>query len=258
MRIFLFSLLAAAALVAAAVPAAAQSRSSTGRHQPQPEQPVEAVPDTMPAPPPAPGWFLGLTGGVGMGSDLFTVDVPGGVPVRWISDAPFTSDHFDTSLDGAAQFGLFCGRRLGDRVSLRADVTWADMAVAAEARTGQVGDVYQYDSYSVMTMTLGAEFRLVRTASHPYLGAALAAVKISPRREDGLAQTNLGASLNLGYQQVLDPRWSLRLEGRVTRTGFDVGDWVPRAASTTQPEVVVEGEPDVTTWSLVLGVQIEI
>ena len=258
MRTATLSLLLVATLLLQGAAARAQSRSDTGRHKVEPVKPVPAAADTVPAPPPAPGWFLGMTGGASAGSDLFTVDVVSGTPVPWVSEAPFVSDHFDASLDGAAEFGLFGGRRLNDRISLRGDLTWASMPVTAEARTGQVGDVYRYDTMSVLTLAIGAEYRLVRTASHPYLGASLAAVSLSPDREVGLDQTNLGGRLSLGYQKVLDPRWSLRVEGRVTRTGFSVGDWVPQANQTSQPEVTVDGQPDVTTWSLVLGIQLEL
>lgn len=251
-------LLLGAILLLSGAEAAAQDRSNTGRHKPQPVEPVTTAADTVPAPPPAPGWFLGMTGGAAAGSDLFSVDVVNGTPTPWVSDAPFVADQFNATLDGAAEFSIFAGRRMGDRVTLRGDLCWSDMAVSAEAKTGQVGDVYRYDSFGVLTMALGAEFRLVRTASHPYLGASLAAVQLSPGHATGLDQTNLGGRISLGYQKVLDRQWSLRLEGRVTRTGFSVGDWKPTAAQPNQPEITVEGESDLTIWSLVLGIQLEL
>ncbi|MCP4573181.1 MAG: outer membrane beta-barrel protein [bacterium] len=259
MRRAIISLLLVMVLSLQITAAWAQSRSTTGRHRPRAQVDAEAAADTIPAPPRNPGWFLGFTGGAGAGSDLFSADVVNETPVRWASDAAFVSDHFNASLDGAAEFGLFFGRRLDDRISLRGDLAWTDMAVAAEARTGQVGDVYRYDSMSILTASVGGEIRLVRTASHPYMGASLVLAKLSPNRNDDLAQTKLGGRLSLGYQYVLDRQWSLRLEGRVTRTGFGVGDWVPVVATNLgQPEVAVDEQSDLTTWGLVLGVQLDL
>jgi hypothetical protein len=258
MRLIFTHLLLVTGLVLAGGDAAAQSRSDTGRHRPAPQRPEPALADSLPPPPPPPGWFLGMTGGVVAGSDLFTVDVPSGVPLRWVAAAPFSSDHFDAVLDGAAQFGLFLGRRLGGHASVRLDLGWSGMAVAAEARTGQVGDVYRFDRFVVATGALGAEFRLVRTASHPYLGVGLAVLRIDPDRTPDLAQTRLGARVSLGYQKVLTPEWSLRLEGRVNRTGFAVGDFEPATERPGDEPITVTGQSDLTTWSLVLGVQVEL
>jgi len=258
MRFRNLSLLLAAVLLFVGGEAAAQSRSETGRHRPQPVEPVVAAADSLSAPPPRPGWFMGATGGIVAGSDLFQVDVVNGNGVPWVSEEAFTTNQFDAFLEETFEIGLFVGLRLGDWISLRGDIIWADMGVSAAAQETQVVTVYSYDHFSVLTLALGTEFRLVRNESHPYLGVSLALVRLDPGHAVGLGQTNLGGRLSLGYQQALDRDWSFRLEGRVVRTGFSVGEWVPTANLQRQPEVEVAGQPNLTTWSLVLGIQLDI
>ncbi len=251
----IISCLLALALIGTAASASAQTRSDTGRRKAPEVEARVALADTMPTPPPSPGWFMGMTGGVASGSDLFAVDVPSGVPLPW---GVFNSESFNVALSSSAEFGVFLGKRLGDRFSVRGDLAWSPMDVVAEASVGQVGAVFTFDQWSILTVAAGLEMRLVRNASHPFLGVGVMAQRLSPSDLDDLAQTNLGVRLALGYQHVLDDQWSLRLEGRLNRTGFGMGDYEPRPTGGTEVEIDLAGESELTTWSLLLGVQLEL
>ena len=117
--------------------ATAQDRSDTGRHKPKP--PVEANEDSTSnqteksRDPGGRHWYLGVSGGVQGGSDLFRVQVVDGVGVPWEprTGGGFQSSRFTATLDRNVSFGLFLARDLGSTWSVRADFGYSRMDVAA-------------------------------------------------------------------------------------------------------------------------------
>lgn len=251
-------------LLVLAGPAAAQDRSDTGRHKPVP--PKEArVDSTGQEPvvmrdPRARDWYIGASGGIQGGSDLFRVKVLDGTGVPWdpATGGGFYSSRFSTSLDRNFSFGLFLARDIGRIWSVRADFGYSRMDVAAEALLGQTGAVLLFDRMDVLTLGLGAEARLTRAASYPYAQISILVSHLGPARADGLEQTNLGGRLGLGYLQSFQKVWGLRFEARISGTGFSVGDYVPQSELPGQPEIDYQTEDHLLFFEFLIGVQARI
>ncbi|MEN8005510.1 MAG: hypothetical protein ABFS42_00755 [Candidatus Krumholzibacteriota bacterium] len=244
--------------------ASAQDRSETGRHQPKPpvEKEEEAATrdlEEFRAPRPR-RWYLGASGGVLGGSDLFRVKVLNGVGVPWDPDTGggFQSSRFTAALDRNVSLGLFLARDLGDTWSVRADFGYSRMDVAAEALVGQTGAVFLFDRMSVVTLGIGAEARLTRASSYPYAQVSVLLNHLGPVRAEKLAQTNVGARLGLGYLHNLERVWGLRFEARLGATGFSVGDYVPQSTLPDQPVIEFETEDHLVFFEFLIGIQARI
>jgi len=237
-------------------PTLAQDRSDTGRHRPEPkpEPTVAETDETIQRETP---WFFGVGAGVLAGSDLFRAETVNGFPVPWDPETGggFTSARFRAEMDGSAAMNLYLGRQLGSWLALRGDLAVSRMDVSAEAKIGQQGGVFRFDTFTVTSFTVGAEARLVRRPSHPFLGMGLTIVHLGPSRADALAQTNLGAQLALGWLQRFNDRWSVRLEGRISRSGFSMGDYLPQADLDNQPELIVDAAGSITLSGILLTIQ---
>ena len=235
-----------------------QPRSDTGRHQaaPPPEEEPAGDPETDQASRPRQAnWFLVFGAGLAGGSDLFRAETVNGAPVFW-PGSPFQTSDVYVKLDPGLALTAGLGRRLGSLVSVKADFTWTELDGVSESSLGQVGDIYVYDRFGIFEICLGAEVRLVRQPSAPYLGLGVCWMDFSPAREDDLAQQYLAGRISLGYEHMMNQKWSLRLEGRLTHGGFTTDGYVPVTSPPT--EVVVEGEDSLTIWQLLLGVQLEL
>jgi len=249
------------ALVVAANVASAQDRSDTGRHKPPP--PVKAVVDSVSVEskqPDAPGtrhWYVGASGGIQGGSDLFRLEVLDGVGLPWDPDngGGFQSSRFTATLDRNVSFGLFLARDLGSTWSVRADFGYSRMDVAAEALIGQSGAVFLFDRMDVLSLGLGAEARLTRSSSYPYAQFSVLLSHLGPVRADDLEQTNLGGRLGLGYLHSFERVWGLRFEGRLSVTGFSVGDYVPTTSSPGEPEIDYDPEDHLVFFEFLIGIQ---
>lgn len=251
-----------AVLVAVASVASAQSdrpRSETGRRKPAPP-PVKPTPELTPA---ERGmgqtrWFAGLGAGIVGGGDLWHAETVSGAPLPWISTTPFTSARFNATLSNNGGLGLFVGRRLDERWALRADLSSSRMDIGAEALQGQQAAVFLYDRLTTTTVSLAAEVRLVRLASYPF--ASLGAIwnHMSAAREDALDQNQLGFQVGLGYLHNVSPGFSIRAEARFSRSGFELGDFVPRSDFNTQPVLELEGADRLNLFSILLAAQMNL
>jgi len=246
------------------VGAFAQSRSDTGRHKPAP--PAVTEDDTLStskgqgAGPVTRRWHLGVSGGVQGGSDLFRVEVVDAPGVPWDPDTGggFQSSRFTASLDRNFSFGLFVTRDLGWVWSVRADLGYSRMDVAAEALIGQFGAVFLFDRMDVVNLGLGMEARLARAASHPFVNISALASLLGPVRADKLEQTNLGGRLGLGYFHSFHEVWGLRAEARLSWTGFSVGDYVPQSSLPDQPVLDYDPEDHLMFFEFLIGIQANI
>jgi len=253
------SIFVALALVAPAT-AWAQSRSDTGRHKPiPPPMTEEDTPSKTKGDASGPDtgrWHLGVSGGVQGGSDLFRVEVVDGPPVPWADG--FQSARFTASLDRNFDFGLFLTRDLGSVWSVKADLGYSRMDVAAEALVGQTGAVFLFDRISVFNLGLGLEARLAQAASYPFVQGSILVSHLGPSRADALEQTNWGGRLGLGYVHSLQEIWGLRFEARLAGTGFSVGDYVPQADSFEQPVLEYTTEDHLLFFEFLIGIQANI
>jgi hypothetical protein len=239
----------------------AQSRSDTGRHQPAPpavtEDDTSSTAKVRGSDPVTHRWHLGATGGVQGGSNLFRVEVIDGPPVFWDPETGggFQSPRFTASLDRNFSFGMFLARDLGSVWSVRADLGYSRMDVAAEALVGQYGAVFLFDRIDVLNLGLGMEARLAKAASYPFVNASILVSYLAPLRADELQQTNLGGRLGLGYYHSFHEVWGLRAEARLSGTGFSVGDYVPQSILPNQPEVIYDPEDHLIFFEFLIGFQ---
>ena len=240
----------------------AQTRSDTGRHQPPPPVEEEVTKDSETSSRSSGSkkslWHVGLVGGLQGGGDLFRVEVVNGPPVPWDSITTFQSSRFTATLDTDFALGLYLARDLGSVWTVRADIGYSRIDVAAEALVGQTGAVFLYDRVDVVNIGLGVEARLTRHASYPFFQGAVLISSLEPGRSKGLEQTTWGGRLGLGYHQSLGRLWGLRVEGRLSRTGFSTGDFVPQAKTFEQPEIDLDPADHLMFFELLIGIQISI
>ena len=244
--------------------ASAQDRSDTGRHKPKP--PVETAGDSTAQLSESSGdqdgghWYVGASGGVQGGSDLFRLEVVDGVGLPWDPDTGggFQSSRFTATLDRNVSMGFFLARDLGRTWSVRADFGYSRMDVAAEALIGQSGTVFLFDRMSVVNLGLGAEARLTRSASYPYAQFSVLLSHLGPVRAKDLEQTNIGGRLGLGYVHSFERVWGLRFEGRLSATGFSVGDYVPQTTLPGEPDIKYETEDHLLFFEILIGIQARI
>ena len=252
--------LALLACLVLAVPVAAQDRSSTGRHKPEPVVVEETTEEEKPAAR-SHGrerrWHFGLDGGVQGGGDLFRIETADGSSIGWEmgNGKYFNASRFTATLDQDFVLNFHAIRDLNAIWSIRGDVSWSNMDVAAEALSGQIGVLYQFDRFSVINLGLGMEARLVKVPSHPFINFQVLVSRLSPETNTELEQTNLGGRLGLGYNKVITPEVSLRLELRYSLTAFSVGDYVPSSNLPTDPEVIYDPQDNLNFFELLLGVQ---
>jgi hypothetical protein len=248
-------------LVALPVGVGAQTRSDTGRHQPEPppekkEDPTAEATVTS-WDPERSRWYFGASGGIQGGGDLFRVATVDGTGVGWDpeSGGGFNASRFTATFDRNFSLGFFVGRDLNRTWSVRADLGWSQMDVGAEALSGQNGAVYLFDRFDVLNLGLGLEARLTGRPSYPYANASLLLSMLAPAVVSELEQTNVGGRFGLGFLQEIDRLWSLRIEGRLIATGFSTGTYVPRTVLPDQPELIFEAKDGIFLYEFVLGVQ---
>ncbi|MCK9995832.1 MAG: hypothetical protein KAH56_06090 [Candidatus Krumholzibacteria bacterium] len=205
-------------------------------------------------------WHIGISGGVQGGSDLFRVETIDGFPVPWDPDTGggFQSSRFTAALDRNFSFGLYMTRDLGSVWSVRADLGYSRMDVAAEALTGQTGAVFLFDRMDVLNLGLGVEVRLVRAPSYPFLNASMLVSHLGPVRAEDLEQTNMGGRLGLGYFHSSHEVWGLRAEARMSWTGFSIGNYVPQSELSDQPALDYDTEDHLIFFEFLIGIQANI
>jgi hypothetical protein len=257
LRVTFLVLLASSLLT---MPVSAQDRSSTGRHQPEPKVVEEATEEGKPVATTRGlerRWHFGLDGGVQGGGDLFRIETADGGSIGWEmgNGKYFNASRFTATLDQDFVLNLHAIRDLNAIWSVRGDVNWSNMDVAAEALSGQIGVLYQFDRFSVINLGLGMEARLVKVASHPFINFQVLVSNLSPETNTELEQTNFGGRLGLGYNQVVSPEVSLRLEVRYSLTAFSVGDYVPSSILPTDPEVIYDPQDNLDFFEILLGIQ---
>ncbi len=238
-----------------------QTRSDTGRHKPKP--PVETADDSTStgrsgkSGAVARPWHFGIGGGVQGGSDLFRVEVVDGPSVPWDPETGggFQSPRFTASLDRNFSFSLFLSRDLGSVWSVRADLGYSRMDVAAEALVGQIGAVFLFDRMDVLNLGLGVEARLTKGESYPFVNASILLSHLGPVRAEDLEQSNLGGRLGMGYLHSINEVWGFRAEARISGTGFSVGDYVPQSELPDQPVLNYETQDHLVFFEFLIGMQ---
>jgi hypothetical protein len=198
-----------------------------------------------------------MTGGVQGGSDLFRVEVINGPPVPWdpAHGGGFQSARFTTSLDRNFSLGLFVTRDLGSIWSVRMDLGYSRMDVAAEALVGQTGAVFLFDRMDVTQLGLGMVARLAQADSYPYALMSLLVSYLGPIRASDLEQSNLGGRLGLGFFHPFQEIWGLVLEATLAQTDFSVGGYVPQSSNLDQPELDYSAEDKLYFFEFKVGVQ---
>lgn len=249
-------------LVGISVPVRAQDsgrRSSTGRHRPPPVAQTEAEAAARGGLEERSGWFAGLAAGVMTGGDLWRVATVNDVTIPWVSAVRFSSPRFNATLASNFAAGLMFGRRLGDRWSVRLDLSSSRMDVTAEAPQGQKAGVFGYDRLTMTAVALTGEVKLAPIPSAPYVSFGVLGNRVRAAREVDLNQTRYGYRLGLGYLQRLTSRISLRGEGRYSRTGFETGNYLPKRAPADgiQPELEFTPADDLNLFELVGVVQLD-
>lgn len=239
------------------ISARAQDRSDTGRHRSEPVEVEREPADTVPTA--ASGWFFGGGPALLGGGTLFRLETATGAAVPWgpTGSPLFTSSRFRTRLDTNLGLALYAGRDWGERWSLRLDLAYGQLDVAAEARQGQSAGVFRFDRLGVTTVGLGVEARLTSTPSYPLFTAGVVMARLGASRESGLDQSQVGVRVGLGYSQVLGNNLALRLEGRLLRSAFTLDDFAPSVASGPAPEIELDVSNSLTFFEIVLGVALK-
>jgi hypothetical protein len=172
--------------------------------------------------------------------------------VRWqtLEGGSFASAKFKASLERNAGLGLTVRRTLGPVLSLRADLGYSRLDVAAEALLGQTGSVLLYDRMSVLRAGLGLDAQLASAPSYPYLGLAAGAVRLGPEMAADLEQTVAGVQAVLGYHRRVGRAVGLELEARLGKTGFDMGGFQPATVPAADREIEVQGTSSLTFFEI--------
>jgi hypothetical protein len=241
-----------------AAPSFAQQRD-TGRHKPEPtpkQTETPAEPEAV-GEPGARRWRIAVAGGLQSGGDLFRVETRDGLSQTWqgIGGTTFNSPRYTATFDQDLSLAVQISRDMGERWSLRGELGYARMDVAAEALTGQIGVLYQYDRFSLFNVALGAEFRLTGAESYPFCSLAALVSKLSPSTFGELGQTNVGGRLGLGYHQIVNSQVALRFEARVAATPISVDDYSPPTSPASEPDIDFEAQSSAQYFEVLVGVQ---
>jgi hypothetical protein len=203
-------------------------------------------------------WFAGLGAGIVGGGDLWRAETVSGAAIPWVSAVPFTSSRFNATLNNNVGVGLFAGRRLNERWSVRTDLNSSRMDIGAEALQGQQAAVFLYDRLTVTAVSVAVEVRLVRLASYPFASVGAVWNRLAAAREKALDQNQLGFQVGLGYLKNLSPGFSVRAEARFSRSGFELGDFVPRSEFNNQPELKLDAADQLNFFTILLAAQMNL
>jgi len=208
------------------VPGLVMAQSSTGRHRaPVEEEPVEESPEEVRES----AWSFNVGAGLFTSGDLFRVTTEGNSGSSWAPPAggSFISDDYLVTLDEDIGVSIGLGRRLSDRWWLRLDFSASQLAMTAEARSGQTVSLYRWDQMSFNILALSAEYRLVTQASYPYLLIGAGATKVAGSSTSDYDQTRPSFRFGAGFNQRFLQSWSLRLEIRDTIQDLQFADYQP-------------------------------
>lgn len=216
----------------------AASQTSTGRHRVQRE---EAKPDAD-ATPRDHQWYLTLGAGLATSGDVLRIRTAGTSGIEWAPPGgqSFSSPDVRLTLDEGIAMVVGGGRQLTPRWWARGDIGISSIDLAAEARRGEVVEALLWDRFSLLTASLGLEYRLVELPSYPYLLAGFGLVMISDDGDGQFDQTRPAWRLGAGFHQVVSGTWALRLEVRDAVAELDLADYVPPVVGALSPEFEVE------------------
>ena len=229
----------------------AWAQVDTGRHRPvrpQAEEPVQ-----RPFVDSGQRWFVMTGAGLLASGDLFRVRAEGTVGFEAPGGPGFLSNDFVVTVDETIDLAVALGYRLRERFWLRANLSTAQAALTALARTGQGAEVHRWDQLNLLIIGLDVEFRLVKADSYPFLLAGSTAVLARGVNDDDLDQDRLAWRFGFGYQQGLLPAWGLRAEIRNNLVNLDFGSYRPPVATDElYPNLAIEDQAPHHFWELLL------
>lgn len=222
----------------ACLAADAVAQSSSGRHR-APVQEAVAEPAATPS-----GWHWFVSTGAGMATsgDVLRIRTQGPSGIQWAPPGgqQFASSDVRLTLDEGFALAVGGGKRLSSQFWARIDVSASVVDLAAEARIGEAMADYRWDSFNLLTATIGLEYRLTDLDSFPYLTGSVGVVSVSDDGDGQFDQTRPAFRFGAGYQQALVGTWSLRVEGRDAVATLDLADYVPPVAGNLTPNYELE------------------
>lgn len=228
-----------------------RAQVETGRHRPV--RPQEEEPVQRPFLDAGQRWFVMAGAGMLASGDLFRVRAEGTVGFEAPGGPGFLSNDFVVTVDETIDLAVALGYRLHERFWLRANLSTAQAALTALARTGQGAEVHRWDQLNLLITGLDVEFRLVEADSYPYLLAGSTAVLARGVADDGLDQDRLAWRFGFGYQQDLLPDWGLRAEIRNNLVSLDFGSYRPPVATDDlYPNLTIADTTPHHFWELLL------
>jgi len=234
--------------VAAATPAAAQT---TGRHRPAVAEPAPA--DTAAA---ETKFLAGFQVGIMDSGDLFRVRTLGESGIPW--DPPgggpaFVSSDFVVTLDADVAFSVLASLEVSRWLAVRADLTHGRMDMTAEARQGEIVNIYAWDRLTVTLIGVVLEARLVSSPSYLYVLAGPGLTLASGSTGDTPDQTRLAGRFGAGYHHALGRRFGLRAEVSCNLQQLDFADYVPPYQGNVAPNATVAERGPQQIWQMTLG-----
>lgn len=259
---FILLIIVGMVLLLQPVGALAQDNRDTGRHKPKPKPKKEIV-QTSTSHEGKPGTFhIGMLVGTSMGSDLFSASTVSGNSISWatVGGGSFNSSRFSTELHRNLKVG-FLGRYVyspgqHNGSAFRLGLDFSELEILAQALTGQVGSLLLYDRASIFNVGLGWEYPLADLASFPFVGVEVLASFFSADMGSELQQTNAGGRVIFGYHFNFNKTMGLRFEGRLSRTLWGTGDFLPPTEFDTALPIEVSGEENISYFDLLVGVEI--
>lgn len=204
-------------------------------------------------------WFFAAGIGVFTAGNLLKVDSDG---TRGYWQTPegltFFSSHFVIVLDEDIDMSITAGRRLGDRVWLRSNLSTAQVRMRARARIGQNIGFYGWDQMSLVVFGLDVEYRLVVQDHFPFLLAGGGGVVVRGSRDESVDQTRPALRFGGGYHYQINEIFGLRAEIRNSIAALDFGGFQPSVFFPPPGEespVIVKGFPTHHFWQILVLIQ---
>jgi len=240
----------------------AQDERDTGRHKPKPRPAVKKTEDK--AGKDNAQFYLTFLAGVTKGSNLFQASTLTGNNVPWLASGGdrINSSRFSTKLHHNLVGGLLgryvysFGKYNGPAIRFGVDI--AEIEILAQSLSGQVGSLVLYDQASVLNVGLGWEYPLADLSAYPYVGAEVLGTFFSPTMSEDLNQANVGGRIVFGYHLHLQNRLALRFEGRLSRSIWEAGSFLPKATLDNQPEINFSAEDHLTFFDFLIGIELDL
>lgn len=238
------------------LPAGAQSRSDTGRRRAvKPTAP--AVVETETGEANSETWSFGVSAGLLGAGRAFQVETANGASVPWDlgSGNAFQASRFNATFDQNLSFGIDVNRDWGKSLRFGASLGYARMDLGAEALAGQQGLTVLLERFDVIQLGLETTFKLVSAPDYPFVTAGAVWTQLGPARLNDLEQSGLGWRVGAGYRRVVSENWAAKVQARLSRTGFDIGEFLPGSPLIDPPLVEIESEDHLTFFEIMLSLE---